>query len=107
MQQPGLGTTKAGNVKALDAAVKIEERKKQIAQFERDYRAEHNGVLDSRFHQALAEWANAHPMFEETKKTAAADKEKPKGEKTIKRTGTTRDGRKVVEYSDGTIDYAK
>jgi hypothetical protein len=66
-QQAGLGTTKAGNVRTLDAAMKIEQRKKDIANFARDYKESHGGVLDQGYYQELSRWADEHPMFIEEK----------------------------------------
>jgi hypothetical protein len=105
-QQAGLGTSKAGNVRTLDAAIKVEQRKKDIAQFARDYRKAHNGVLDQGYYEELSKWAEANPMFSDStqdRKVKSADQ--PSGGKTIVKTGTL-NGRKVVKYSDGTTAYA-
>ena len=71
-QQAGLGTSKAGNILTLDAAIKIEQRKKDIAQFARDYREAHGGVLDQGYYKALSDWSKANPMFPKESGKAAA-----------------------------------
>ena len=73
-QQAGLGTTKAGNVRTLDAAIKIERRKKDIAEFTRKYKEEHGGYLDAKFNGELAKWAEEHPMFPKEKAASAKGK---------------------------------
>lgn len=106
-QQAGLGTTKAGNVRTLEAAIKIEQRKKDIAQFARDYKKAHNGVLDSGYYQELQQWAEAHPMFVEEKGVKAEDTRGAPG-KTVARVGKSKStGKKVIEYTDGTREYAE
>ena len=76
-QQAGLGTSKAGNVLTLDAAIKIEQRKKDIAQFARDYREAHGGVLDQGYYKALSDWSEANPMFPTEQKKSTAPAETP------------------------------
>jgi hypothetical protein len=102
-QQAGLGTSKAGNIRTLDAAIKVEQRKKDIAEFQRKYRDEHGGILDQGFYRALSEWAEKNPMFP-TKETKGGEKS---SERTVTRRGKTKDGKSVVQYSDGTIEYAQ
>jgi hypothetical protein len=102
-QQAGLGTSKAGNIRTLDAAIKVEQRKKDIAEFQRKYRDEHGGILDQGFYRALSEWAEKNPMFP-TKETKGGEKSSGR---TVTRRGKTKDGKSVVQYSDGTIEYAQ
>ena len=70
----GLSTTKEGNIKTLNAAIKIEKRKQETAALEREYRKQHNGRIDAGFNDYLAGWAKEHPLFGDAKKVSASDK---------------------------------
>ena len=76
--QPGLGTTQKGNVIALDAAIKIEKRKKEIAQFQREYMQKHNGILDQNYDQALYDWSHAHSIFDDGSSSKSTSSSAPK-----------------------------
>jgi hypothetical protein len=64
--------------------------------------------IKQRYKKMDPEGAKFYDKKERERGVAASDRKEPSaGERTVKRTGTTKDGRKVVEYSDGTIEYAK
>ena len=66
--QPGIEQTPEGRRLMIDAAVKMERRKQDIARLAREYK---NGQLDNGFFQVVQEYANANPLF------PAADTPKP------------------------------
>lgn len=72
-----LGTSKEANKEIIDQAVKIEKRKMEIADFQRRYIKSH-GSLDENYNDALASWANAHPLFLQNEERAAPSTLPPK-----------------------------
>lgn len=59
--QPGIETTPEGRKLLIEAAVKMERRKQDIARLAREYK---NGQLDNGFFQIVQEYANANPLFQ-------------------------------------------
>ncbi|MEM8647200.1 MAG: hypothetical protein AAGF86_12755 [Pseudomonadota bacterium] len=60
---PGLDKTPDGNRKLIDYAIRVEERKQQVAKFATQYRKENQGRLDIGFYDALAQWSEQNPLF--------------------------------------------
>lgn len=58
--QANLGTTKEGNNKIIDMAMKLEKRKQEIADLQDKY-----GSVDKDFQKHLRDWAKEHPLFTE------------------------------------------
>lgn len=52
-----------GNLQLIDITERIGRREIEVAQFLRDYRAQHDGKLDNNFVTALAQWSEANPLF--------------------------------------------
>ena len=70
---PGLSSDIDTNKQAIKAYIKLNERAKEVAKFEEDYRAANHGVLDPGFRSALQKWADEHPLFSaEEKKSSSA-----------------------------------
>lgn len=92
----GLDRSPAGNEAMLGAFRKLEQRKLDIAELADQY-VQANGRLDAGFNQEVRKYANENPMFGGEKQDA----------RSVSRTGRTADGRRVVQYSDGTIEYAE
>jgi hypothetical protein len=91
-QVPTMQNTKAGNLALVGVLTKIAERKKDIAKFAADYKDAHGGKLDYKFDAALAEWAEANPLFGDEGGDNAAS---PAAEET-----QTIDGVKYVKRGD-------
>jgi hypothetical protein len=91
---PGLENDPGAISKMIEYRVKLAQREQAVAKKARDYRKK-NGKFDEAFFDELSQWSNANPLFPQ----AAA----PAG-RTVKRTGKL-NGKTVVEYSDGTIEY--
>jgi hypothetical protein len=62
-QVPQMQNTKQGNLALIDVLTQLAERKKDIAKFATDYKRDHGGKIDWEFDGALAEWADANPLF--------------------------------------------
>lgn len=62
---PGLEKTPEGNKKLIDYALRVEDRKKEIAKYASEYRKKNRGRLDLEFYDALAQWAEATSLFPE------------------------------------------
>ncbi|HET8700869.1 MAG TPA: hypothetical protein VFL97_04290 [Nitrococcus sp.] len=62
-QVPSLSNTPEGNRKLIAIQRKLNLRKQQIAQQARLYASQHDGRIDSGFDDALAQWAEANPLF--------------------------------------------
>lgn len=60
---PNLGNTPQGNKQIIDNAIKVEQRKMQIAQWAREYKARNKGQLDAGFQDYLAQKAEQNPLF--------------------------------------------
>jgi Glycosyl hydrolase 108 len=58
--QANMGTSKEGNKKIIDMAIKLQKRKQEIADFQDKY-----GNVDRKFAISLKNWAKEHPMFSE------------------------------------------
>ena len=58
----GMGKSVQGNISAIEAAKALEQRKIDVAEFQRQYRESHGGMLDSNYYNELSKWANAHPL---------------------------------------------
>jgi hypothetical protein len=64
-QVPNMENTKEGNLQLIDMLTKLAEHKVGIAKFATDYKKAHGNRLDADFEGALAEWAEANPIFGE------------------------------------------
>ncbi|RZI41515.1 hypothetical protein EGT07_18210 [Herbaspirillum sp. HC18] len=75
--QPGIETTPEGRRLQIQALMKMEQRKQEIAKLAREYK---NGQLDNGFFQVVQDYANANPLFADTTapKASAAPTSKPK-----------------------------
>jgi hypothetical protein len=62
---PNIGNTPEGNRQIIQIARTVEQRKQQVAQFARDYAKQHSGRIDAGFDQALQQWSDAHPAFQQ------------------------------------------
>ncbi len=60
---PNLGNTPQGNKQIIANAIKVEQRKVQIAQWAREYKARNKGQLDAGFQDYLAQKAEQNPLF--------------------------------------------
>lgn len=60
---PDLGKTPAGNRQLLSIARSIANRQQEVAKLARDYAKANNGRLDPGFDDAVAQWAEANPLF--------------------------------------------
>jgi hypothetical protein len=94
---PNLSNIPEGNKLLIDTAKKLAKRDQDVARMARDYR-QRNGSFGPGFYEELQRYSDANPLF------AGAATARPAAQKQIKRTGTL-NGRKVVEYTDGTVDY--
>ena len=70
-QVPSLANTKAGNLQLIDITEKIAQRQVDIAKQMNEFKKAHDGRLTYEWDQTLADWAEAHPMFE--KEAATGD----------------------------------
>lgn len=79
----GMGKSIQGNISAIEATKALERRKVEVAEFQRQYRESHGGVLDSNYYNELAKWANTHPLLavlgqsQSGNKSSQTKKEKP------------------------------
>jgi len=62
---PNIGNTPEGNRQIIQIARTVEQRKQQVAKFARDYAKQHSGRIDAGFDQALQQWSDAHPAFQQ------------------------------------------
>lgn len=60
---PDLGKTPAGNRQLLSIARSMANRQQEVAKLARDYAKANNGRLDPGFDDAVAQWAEANPLF--------------------------------------------
>ncbi|MGE8690911.1 MAG: hypothetical protein ACN6PJ_27460 [Achromobacter sp.] len=98
--QIGLDRTPEGNRKMLAAFRALEQRKVDVARLADEYIAEH-GRLDFGFNRAVRDYAAANPLFN----APAAGSTEP-AQRTVTRRGKV-DGRPVVQYSDGSIEFVE
>jgi hypothetical protein len=63
-QVPSLQNTKPGNLELIGIMEKVAQHKVDIAKFTADYKKGHDGKLDWQFDDALASWAEQHPIFD-------------------------------------------
>lgn len=76
---PSIFLQKETNRRLFDQAIKIKQRKIDVAQFQDDYIKAH-GSLDKNYNEALRNWAEKHPLFsEEEKKNRYKSVESTKG----------------------------
>jgi hypothetical protein len=107
-----ISQSKEGNIKTVNAAIRAQVRAQEVAEFQRRYIAERGG-LDANYNTALKKWAEANPMFDrEGNPTTpsllpgSGGREKSGGDdRKVVRTGKTKSGKSVKQYSDGTIEY--
>ena len=64
---PGLSKIKEGNKLIIETARKLAQRQQEVAAQARAYRKK-NGQMDEGFYDALQEYSNKHPLFEQQKK---------------------------------------
>lgn len=64
--EPGIGQNIETNKRAVKAFIKLQQRAKDVAEFERRYRSAHNGYLGPEFRDELAKWADEHPLFDQS-----------------------------------------
>jgi len=69
-QVPNLGNTPAGNRQIVAIQRKLAQRKIEIAQRAQEY-VDRNGQLDNGFDRELREWAEANPLFQGERASAA------------------------------------
>jgi hypothetical protein len=55
--------TPEGNRQIIQMAMKIEQRKQEVAKLARDYANKHKGRIDAGFDDELAKWTEANPLF--------------------------------------------
>lgn len=98
--KPSIETGYDANKEILFRMEKLERRKQEIAQFQRDWMKKNNRPLDNQYRQELSVWAKAHPMFSETERQSAGVKPesakpipKDKSELIVGETYKSRDGR--------------
>lgn len=61
----GVGNTPQGNQRLIEAKVKVEQRKQQVAQLARRFTAENGGRFDqAKFYDYLQKWSDSNPLFE-------------------------------------------
>lgn len=84
-QVPSIMNTKDGNLQLIDIMEKTAKHKMEIAKFAADYKKSHDGKLDWQFDDALATWAEDHPVFkDEASKADAADPSKMSDDELLK-----------------------
>jgi len=76
--QANMGTSKEGNRKIIDLAIRLQKRKQEVAQFQSEY-----GNVDKKFSVALDKWAKEHPMFSE-KDLPPKSEARPSSDATLK-----------------------
>ncbi len=78
--QPGIETTPQGRKLMMDAGIKIEQRKQEIAKLAREYKG---GNLDNGFFEAVQQYSNSHPLFDGMKAPASppSKQDQPKASK--------------------------
>jgi hypothetical protein len=64
---PNLQNSKAGNIALIQIQRKLAERDKVIAKMTRDYAGAHNGLIDYEFLQQVADYQEAHHLFDDMK----------------------------------------
>lgn len=101
-QNPNLNASPAGNRALIDMLGKLAQRKIDIAKFADEYARAHpdangNPQLDQSFTSALAEWANAHPLFPPVPAAPAAGAAGAAGAAPEATIVTSQDGRKMVK----------
>lgn len=87
-QVPGLQNTAEGNKRLIDITRAINQRKLEIAQFARDYAAQHEGRITADFDNELAKWAEANPLFKDHAESPRAERGPAQGERKGNRTST-------------------
>lgn len=55
--------TPQGNRQIIQMAMKIEQRKQEVAKLARDYAKSHGGRIDAGFDEQLSSWADKNPLF--------------------------------------------
>ncbi len=55
--------TPEGNRQIIQMAMKIEQRKQEVAKLARDYAKSHNGRIDAGFDEQLSGWTEKNPLF--------------------------------------------
>lgn len=98
----GVGTSREGNIKIVKQAQAANQRIQKIAEMQNQYLEKH-GVIDAGFNRELEQYAKAHPLFDAQGNPLGAGGEKRTVLKRGKEKGT---GRAVIQYSDGTTEYA-
>lgn len=78
-QVPSLQNTKPGNLQLISVMKKVAQRKVDIAKFTAQYKKDHGGKLDYQFDDALATWAEGHPLFSDKDKAAGSAAASPNG----------------------------
>lgn len=63
---PGLTKTPEGNARLIEFMKRIEQRNIEVARLAQEYEAR-NGQIDNGFFKELGEWADANPLFPDTK----------------------------------------
>lgn len=89
---PGLSKTPEGRKMMTETATQLAKRDQDVARLARAYRAK-RGTIDEGFYEELQRFAETNPLFRNSGITG------------VRRTGTI-NGRKVIERTDGTIEYA-
>jgi len=62
---PSLGNTPAGNALMIEAAKRVQQRNIIVGQLASQYAQDHGGQLDDNFFQALQQYSDAHPLFDD------------------------------------------
>jgi hypothetical protein len=103
--------TREYNMGVLQKQQALQQKLMAQAEEQERYRAAHGG-LDANFQAHMAKWGQAHPVQSYMRKEAehkagqiGKEEKTVSKDRTIVRRGKS-NGRPVVEYSDGTVDYA-
>jgi hypothetical protein len=62
------GNTKEGNKAIVQAAMAVEQRKRDVAKLARDYAKSHGDQIDAGFDEHLAQWAEQNQLFDKMPK---------------------------------------
>jgi hypothetical protein len=81
------GNTKEGNKAIVQAAMAVEQRKRDVAKLARDYAKSHGDQIDAGFDEHLAQWAEQNPLFDKMPKLSTQQQQQQQ-----RPSGTTKSG---------------
>ena len=97
----GLGRTEAGNLKIIDAMERFNKLKMAVAEEQNRIIENNGGVPPMDIDSQLMKFVDSYPIFNNQERKALK-----KLSQEIVRTGTDSEGRKVIQFKDGSVEYA-